>query len=136
LRLNEERYHVKPYEVIILNNWGGFISHHTEDVDTARSYLEKGYYIALENGMYTWTGYCVVNRLYISFWGSDTLGEVLEKIDSVLPWLKRFDENMAQYFSAIKATLSNLREPVGDWRVPSESVWPSANEVVQPSALW
>jgi Nif-specific regulatory protein len=131
LRLNEERYHFKPYEAIILNNWGGFISHHTEDVDTARSYLEKGYYIALENGMYTWTGYCVINRLYISFWGSDTLGEVLEKIDGVLPWLKRFDQNMAQYFSAIKATLLNLREPAEDWRVLSESVWPNGNEVVR-----
>ena len=71
LRLNEERYHVKPYEAIILNNWGGFISHHTEDVPTARHYTwSEVYYIALENGMYYWTGYCAINHMYMSFLGA------------------------------------------------------------------
>jgi predicted ATPase len=131
LRLNEERYHVKPYEAIILNNWGGFISHHTEDVHTARAYLDKGYYIALENGMYQWTGYCAINRLYISFWGPDTLDELVERIDRTLPWLRRFDQNMAQYFCAIKATTFNLRQAVDNWRILPDSVWPNADKVVK-----
>ena len=130
LRLNEERYRIKPYDAIILNNWGGFISHHTEDVDTARGYLEKGYYIALENGMYQWTGYCAINRMYMSFWGTDTLPEVVQKIDETLPWLKRFDQNMAEYFSAIKATIVNLRQPATDWRLLSEEVWAGSEKVV------
>ena len=130
LRLNEERYRFKPYEAIILNNWGGFIAHHTEDVDSARQYFDKGYYIALENGMYTWTGYCAINRLYMSAWGPDTLQEVFERVDETLPWLKRFDQNMAQYFCAIKASLSNARDVRDDWRVLPESIWPNADAVV------
>ena len=93
-------------------------------------YLDKGYYIALENGMYTWTGYCAINRLYMSAWGPDTLQEVFERVDETLPWLKRFDQNMAQYFCAIKASLSNARDVRDDWRVLPESIWPNADAVV------
>src|SRR5205807_2161023 len=67
----------------------------------------------------------------MSFWGPDTLGEVIEKIDKTLPWLQRFDQNMAQYFCAIKATIFNLREEVEDWRALSESLWREAEHVVQ-----
>ena len=75
-RLNEERYHVKPYEAIILDCLGGFISHHTQDIPTALTQLERGYYVALENGMYTWVGYCAINALYMSFWGPYSLEEI------------------------------------------------------------
>ncbi len=77
-RLNEERYHVKPYEAIILDCLGGFISHHTQDIPTALTQLERGYYVALENGMYTWVGYCAINALYMSFWGPYSLEEIRE----------------------------------------------------------
>ena len=130
LRLNDERYRFKPYEAIILNNWGGFIAHHTEDIESARRYLDRGYYVALENGMYQWTGYCAINRLYMSAWGPDTIEQVLEQIDHNLPWLKRFDQNMAQYFCAIKASLWNARHVCDDWRAPAEPIWPDADEVV------
>jgi predicted ATPase/signal transduction histidine kinase/CheY-like chemotaxis protein len=109
-RLNEERYHVKPYEAIVLDCLGGFVTHHTQDVATAISQLERGYCVALENGMYTWVGYCAINALYLSFWGPYTLPEIQHRIDSNLPWLARFDPNMAGYFSIFRMAIDDLTE--------------------------
>ena len=109
-RLNEERYHVKPYEAIILDCLGGFISHHTQDVATAQAQLERGYYVALENGMYTWVGYCAINALYLSFWGPYSLEEIRNRIEANLPWLKRFDPNMASYFCMFRSAIGQLLE--------------------------
>ena len=110
-RLNEERYHVKPYEAIVLDCLGGFVTHHTQDVATAIAQLERGYCVALENGMYTWVGYCAINALYLSFWGPYTLPEIRHRIDSNLPWLARFDPNMASYFRMFRMVIDDLTLP-------------------------
>jgi predicted ATPase/signal transduction histidine kinase/CheY-like chemotaxis protein len=109
-RLNERRYHVKPYEAIVLDCLGGFVTHHTQDVATAISQLERGYCVALENGMYTWVGYCAINALYLSFWGPYTLAEIRNRIDGNLPWLARFDPNMASYFRMFRMVIDDLTQ--------------------------
>jgi predicted ATPase/signal transduction histidine kinase/CheY-like chemotaxis protein len=130
-RLNEERYHVKPYEAIILDCLGGFISHHTQDIPTALTQLERGYYVALENGMYTWVGYCAINALYMSFWGPYSLEEIRERIDANLPWLTRFDPNMASYFCIFRSTLAQLLETRSNRRDLVQQKWPECPGVLE-----
>jgi len=130
-RLNEERYHVKPYEAIILDCLGGFISHHTEDIPTAQAQLERGYYVALENGMYTWVGYCAINALYMSFWGPYSLEEIRKRIEANLPWLKRFDPNMASYFCMFRSAIGQLLETTIDRCDWARRAWPEAEQVIE-----
>jgi predicted ATPase/signal transduction histidine kinase/CheY-like chemotaxis protein/tRNA A-37 threonylcarbamoyl transferase component Bud32 len=130
LRLNDDKYQIKPYEALILNMWGGFVSHYTEHLDRSREHLMRGYYSGVENGAYQWAGYCAINFLSMCFWGTDSLKEVSEKIDKITPGLKKVDPNMVQYYYAIKATIYNLIEPVEDWSVLDESVWPNAKDIL------
>ncbi|MEG4353682.1 SpoIIE family protein phosphatase, partial [Microcoleus sp. LAD1_D3] len=130
LRLNDDKYQIKPYEALILNMWGGHTSHYTEHLDRSREHLMRGYYSGVENGAYQWAGYCAVNYLFMCFWGIDSLKEVSEKIDKITPGLKKVDPNMVQYYYAIKATIYNLIEPVEDWSVLDESIWPNAKELL------
>jgi len=129
-RLNEERYHVKPYEAIILDCLGGFISHHTQNIPTALTQLERGYYVALENGMYTWVGYCAINSLYLSFWGPYSLEEIRARIDANLPWLTRFDPNMASYFRIFRTAIAQLLEK-GSNRCDLAKAWPECAAVLE-----
>ncbi len=76
LRLNDKKYHVKPYEALILNMWGGFVSHYTEHLDRSKEHLMRGYYSGVENGSYQWAGYCAINFLFMCFWGTDSLKEL------------------------------------------------------------
>ncbi len=131
LRLNDEKYQMKRYEALILNMWGGFVSHYTEHLDRSREHLMRGYYSGVENGAYQWAGYCACNYLFMCFWGTDSLKKLSEKIDKITPGLKKIDPNMVQYYYAIKATIYNLIEPVEDWNVLDESLWPNANEVLK-----
>jgi predicted ATPase/serine phosphatase RsbU (regulator of sigma subunit)/tRNA A-37 threonylcarbamoyl transferase component Bud32 len=130
LRLNDDKYQIKPYEALILNMWGGFVSHYTEHLDRSREHLIRGYYSGVENGAYQWAGYCAINFLAMCFWGTDSLKEVSEKIDKITPGLKKVDPNMVQYYYATKATIYNLIEPVEDWSVLDESVWPNAKNIL------
>jgi predicted ATPase/tRNA A-37 threonylcarbamoyl transferase component Bud32 len=114
LRLNDDKYQIKPYEALILNMWGGFASHYTEHLDRSREHLMRGYYSGVENGAYQWAGYCAINFLFMCFWGTDSLTELSEKINKIIPGLKKVDPNMVQYYYAIKATIYNLIEPVED----------------------
>jgi predicted ATPase/signal transduction histidine kinase/CheY-like chemotaxis protein/tRNA A-37 threonylcarbamoyl transferase component Bud32 len=131
LRLNDDKYQIKPYEALILNMWGGFVSHYTEHLDRSREHLIRGYYSGVENGAYQWAGYCAINFLCMCFWGPDSLKEVSEKIDKITPGLKKVDPNMVQYYYAIKATIYNLIEPVEDWSVLDESLWPNAKDILK-----
>jgi predicted ATPase/signal transduction histidine kinase/CheY-like chemotaxis protein/tRNA A-37 threonylcarbamoyl transferase component Bud32 len=133
LRLNDGKYQVKPYEALILNMWGGFVSHCTEHLDRSREYLMRGYYSGVDNGAYQWAGYCAINYLFMCFWGTDSLKELSEKIDKITPGLKKVDPNMVQYYYAIKASIYNLIEPVEDWNVLDESLWPNAKEILKSS---
>ncbi|MBE9187508.1 AAA family ATPase [Microcoleus sp. LEGE 07076] len=130
LRLNDEKYQMKRYEALILNMWGGFVSHYTEHLDRSKEHLMRGYYSGVENGAYQWAGYCAINFLFMCFWGTDSLKELSEKIDKFIPGLKKIDPNMVQYYYAVKATIYNLIEPVEDWSVLDESVWPNAKEII------
>ncbi|GAB4193667.1 MAG: AAA family ATPase [Coleofasciculaceae cyanobacterium] len=131
LRLNDDKYQIKPYEALILNMWGGFVSHYTEHLDRSREHLIRGYYSGVENGAYQWAGYCAINFLCMCFWGTDSLKEVSEKIDKITPGLKKVDPNMVQYYYAIKATIYNLIEPVEDWSVLDESLWSNAKDILK-----
>ncbi|MEG4105748.1 AAA family ATPase [Microcoleus sp. S13_C5] len=131
LRLNDEKYQMKRYEALILNMWGGFVSHYTEHLDRSKEHLMRGYYSGVENGAYQWAGYCAINFLFMCFWGTDSLKELSEKIDKMIPGLKKVDPNMVQYYYAIKATIYNLIEPVEDWSVLDESLWPNAKEIIK-----
>ncbi|WP_242715538.1 AAA family ATPase [Microcoleus vaginatus] len=131
LRLNDDKYQMKPYEALILNMWGGFVSHYTEHLDRSKDHLMRGYYSGVENGAYQWAGYCAANFLFMCFWGTDSLKELSEKIDKITPGLKKVDPNMVQYYYAIKATIYNLIEPVEDWSVLDESLWPNAKEIIK-----
>ncbi|MGB3558561.1 MAG: AAA family ATPase [Geitlerinemataceae cyanobacterium] len=131
LRLNDDKYQIKAYEALILNMWGGFVSHYTEHLDRSKEYLMRGYYSGVENGAYQWAGYCAINYLFMCFWGTDSLKELSEKIDKMIPGLKKVDPNMVQYYYAIKATIHNLSEPVEDWSVLDESLWPNAKDVLK-----
>ncbi|XZN90462.1 MAG: ATP-binding protein [Microcoleus sp.] len=130
LRLNDDKYQIKPYEALILNMWGGFVSHYTEHLDRSKEHLMRGYYSGVENGAYQWAGYCAINFLFMCFWGTDSLKELSEKIDRITPGLRKVDPNMVQYYYAIKATIYNLIEPVEDWSVLDESLWPNAKEII------
>ncbi|MGC1394478.1 MAG: adenylate/guanylate cyclase domain-containing protein, partial [Coleofasciculaceae cyanobacterium] len=130
LRLNDEKYQMKRYEALILNMWGGFVSHYTEHLDRSKEHLMRGYYSGVENGAYQWAGYCAINFLFMCFWGTDSLKELSEKIDKIIPGLKKVDPNMVQYYYAVKATIYNLIEPVEDWSVLDESLWPNAKEII------
>ncbi len=130
MRLNEERYRVKPYEAIILDCSGGFISHHTQDVEVARKELDRGYDVALQHGMYTWAGYCAINWMYMSFWGPESLDNVTGRIEKMLPWLKRFDQSMADYFCVFRSAIRKLVEPSAHWSEPSAE-WPDAENVLR-----
>lgn len=130
LRLNDDKYQIKPYEALILNMWGGFVSHYTEHLDRSREHLMRGYYSGVENGAYQWAGYCAINYLFICFWGTDSLKELSDRIDKITPGLRKVDPNMVQYYYAIKASIYNLIEPVEDWSVFDESLWPNAKEIV------
>ncbi|MEG4858815.1 AAA family ATPase [Microcoleus sp. K1-B6] len=131
LRLNDDKYQIKPYEALILNMWGGFVSHYTEHLDRSREHLMRGYYSGVENGAYQWAGYCAINSLFMCFWGTDSLKELSEKIEKITPGLKKIDPNMVQYYYAIKATIYNLIEPVEDWSVLDEALWPNAKEILK-----
>jgi len=131
LRLNDDKYQIKPYEALILNMWGGFVSHYTEHLDRSKEHLMRGYYSGVENGAYQWAGYCAINCLFMCFWGTDSLKELSEKIDKIIPGLKKVDPNMVQYYYAIKATIYNLIEPVEDWSVLDESLWPNSKELIK-----
>lgn len=131
LRLNDDKYQVKPYEALILNMWGAFVSHYTEHLDRSKEHLMRGYYSGVENGAYQWAGYCAVNFLFMCFWGTDSLKKVSEKNDKIIPGLKKVDPNMVQYYYAIKATIYNLIEPVEDWSVLDESLWPNSQEIIK-----
>ncbi|MEG4352780.1 adenylate/guanylate cyclase domain-containing protein, partial [Microcoleus sp. LAD1_D3] len=131
LRLNDDKYQMKRYEALILNMWGGFVSHYTEHLDRSKEHLMRGYYSGVENGAYQWAGYCAINFLFMCFWGTDSLKELSEKIDKIIPGLKKVDPNMVQYYYAIKATIYNLTEPVEDWSVLDESLWPNAKEIIK-----
>jgi predicted ATPase/signal transduction histidine kinase/CheY-like chemotaxis protein len=130
LRLNDDKYQIKPYEALILNTWGGFVSHYTEHLDRSKEHLMRGYYSGVENGAYQWAGYCAINFLFMCFWGTDSLKELSEKIDKIIPGLKKVDPNMVQYYYAVKATIYNLIEPVEDWSVLDESLWPNAKDIL------
>ncbi|HXI39342.1 MAG TPA: GAF domain-containing protein, partial [Bryobacteraceae bacterium] len=130
-RLNEERYHVKPYEAIILDCLGGFISHHTQNIPTALTQLERGYYVALENGMYTWVGYCAINSLYLSFWGPYSLEEIRARIEANLPWLTRFDPNMASYFRIFRSAMAQLLETRSNRCDLAHQAWPECASVLE-----
>ncbi|MBW4681389.1 MAG: AAA family ATPase [Microcoleus vaginatus WJT46-NPBG5] len=131
LRLNDDKYQMKRYEALILNMWGGFVSHYTEPLDRSKEHLMRGYYSGVENGAYQWAGYCAINFLFMCFWGTDSLKELSEKIDKIIPGLKKVDPNMVQYYYAVKATIYNLIEPVEDWSVLDESLWPNAKEIIK-----
>ncbi|MEG5036090.1 AAA family ATPase [Microcoleus sp. AT3-D2] len=131
LKLNDEKYQMKRYEALILNMWGGFVSHYTEHLDRSKEHLMRGYYSGVENGAYQWAGYCAINFLFMCFWGTDSLKELSEKIDKIIPGLKKVDPNMVQYYYAVKATIYNLIEPVEDWSVLDESLWPNAKEIIK-----
>ncbi|EGK86803.1 GAF domain-containing protein [Microcoleus vaginatus PCC 9802] len=131
LRLNDDQYQMKRYEALILNMWGGFVSHYTEPLDRSKEHLMRGYYSGVENGAYQWAGYCAINFLFMCFWGTDSLKELSEKIDKIIPGLKKVDPNMVQYYYAVKATIYNLIEPVEDWSVLDESLWPNAKEIIK-----
>ncbi|MGB7443381.1 MAG: AAA family ATPase [Coleofasciculaceae cyanobacterium] len=131
LRLNDDKYQMKRYEALILNMWGGFVSHYTEHLDRSKEHLMRGYYSGVENGSYQWAGYCAANYLFMCFWGTDSLKEVSEKIDKITPGLKKFDPNMVQYYYAVKATIYNLIEPVEDWSVLDEALWPNAKDILK-----
>lgn len=131
LKLNDDKYQIKPYEALILNMWGGFVSHYTEHLDRSREHLMRGYYSGLENGAYQWAGYCAINFLFMCFWGTDSLKELSEKIDNITPGLKKIDPNMVQYYYAVKATIYNLIEPVEDWSILDESLWPNAKDILK-----
>ncbi|WP_254568459.1 AAA family ATPase [Oscillatoria sp. HE19RPO] len=131
LKLNDEKYQMKRYEALILNMWGGFVSHYTEHLDRSKEHLMRGYYSGVENGAYQWAGYCAINFLFMSFWGTDSLKELSGKIDKIIPGLKKVDPNMVQYYYAVKATIYNLIEPVEDWTVLDESLWPNAKEIIK-----
>ncbi|MFB8792275.1 MAG: AAA family ATPase [Potamolinea sp.] len=131
LRLNDDKYQIKSYESLILNIWGGLVSHCAEHIDRSREYLMRGYSSGVENGSYQWAGYCAVNFLFMCFWGTDSLKEVSEKINKITPVLKKVDPNMVQYYYAIKATIYNLIEPVEDWSVLDESLWPNAKDILK-----
>ncbi|AFZ19629.1 hybrid sensor histidine kinase/response regulator [Allocoleopsis franciscana] len=131
LRLNDDKYQMKRYEALILNMWGGFVSHYTEPLDRSKEHLMRGYYSGVANGAYQWAGYCAINFLFMCFWGTDSLKELSEEIDKIIPGLKKVDPNMVQYYYAIKATIYNLIEPVEDWSVLNESLWPNAKEIIK-----
>jgi len=131
LRLNDEKYQIKEYEALILDMWGSFACHYKESVDISRKYLVRGYYSGVENGSYQWAGYCAVNILFQSFWGSDTLYEAEERVDKITPGLSKIDQNMVQYFYAVKASIHNLKEDVEEWSVLSEDLWPNFKEVLK-----
>ncbi|HBY76675.1 MAG TPA: hypothetical protein DEG47_06660, partial [Cyanobacteria bacterium UBA11148] len=129
LKLNDDKYQIKPYESLILNMWGAVGSHYTEHLDRTREHLMRGYYSGVENGSYQWAGYCAFNCLCMCFWGTDSLKEVSEKIEKIIPGLKKIDPNMVQYYYAIKATVYNLTEPVDDWSVLE--LWQNADDIVK-----
>ena len=131
LRLNDEKYHVKAYEALILDMWGTFVCPYKKPIPIAREYLMRGYYSGVENGSYQWAGYCAGISLFQSYWGPDTLDEVADRIDKIIPGLRKIDPNMAQYYYAIKAGIHNLREPVSDWSILSADIWPDAQEVLK-----
>ncbi len=131
LRLNDEKYQIKPYESLILNLWGGLVSHFAEHLDRSKEHLIRGYHSGVENGSYQWAGYTAANFLLMCFWGNNSLKETLEKIDKITPGLKKIDPNMVQYYYAIKATIYNLIEPVEDWNVLDESLWPNAKDILK-----
>ncbi|MGR3302035.1 MAG: ATP-binding sensor histidine kinase [Candidatus Scalindua sp.] len=133
LRLNDQRYHEKAYEALILDMWGTFVCHYKEPIKIARDHLMRGYYSGVENGSYQWAGYCAMISLFMTFWGDNTLNEVSEKIEKVLPGLEKVDPNMAQYYYAVKATVFNLKEPVKEKIVLYETVWPNINKVLKVS---
>ncbi len=134
LKLNDEKYQVKAYEALILNMWGGHVSHYTESIENAKDCLMRGYYSGVESGSYQWAGYCATNYLYQVFWGPGVLSEVLEKIKKIIPVLVKIDPNMVQYFFAIKATIFNLTHLSKDRCSLSDEVWPHVDEVIQNSA--
>ena len=130
LRLKDGKYQIKRYEALILNLWGGFVSHYTEHLDRSKEHLMRGYYSGVKNGAYQWAGYCAINYLFMCFWGTDSLKDLSEKIAKIIPGLKKVYPNMVQYYYAIKATIYNLMEPVEDWSVLDESLWPNAKEII------
>jgi predicted ATPase/signal transduction histidine kinase/CheY-like chemotaxis protein/tRNA A-37 threonylcarbamoyl transferase component Bud32 len=129
LRLNDDKYQLKSYESLILNMWGAVGSHYTEHIERTREHLMRGYYSGVENGSYQWAGYCAFNCLCMYFWGTDSLKEVSEKIEKIIPGLKKIDPNMVQYYYAINATVYNLAEPVDDWSVLE--LWSDADDIIK-----
>ncbi|MDM8557873.1 ATP-binding sensor histidine kinase [Candidatus Parabeggiatoa sp. HSG14] len=135
LRLNEERYHEKLHDALILDMWGTFVCHHKEPLPNAREYLLRGYYSGVETGSYQWGGYCAMIHVFMCFWGLHTLPGVLDKVDKIVPGLQEIDPHMIQlqYYYAVKATALNLIEPVEDWSILSEAAWPEVNEFLKVS---
>ncbi|MCP4396386.1 MAG: AAA family ATPase, partial [bacterium] len=131
LRLNDEKYHIKAYEALILDMWGTFVCPYKKSVDISRTYLMRGYYSGVENGSYQWAGYCAIVSLFQSFWGPDTLDEVEKTVERIVPGLGKIDPNMVQYYYAVKATIHNLKEPVPDWSMFSEEFWPDSRKVLK-----
>ena len=81
--------------------------------------------------MYTWVGYCAINALYMSFWGPYSLEEIRNRIEANLPWLKRFDPNMASYFCMFRSAIGQLLETAiarCDW---ARRAWPEAEQVME-----
>ncbi len=131
LKLNDEKYHIKAYEALIYDMFGTFVSPYKEPIPVARNILMQGYYSGLENGSYQWAGYCAIISLFQSFWGPDTLSEVSDRIERISPGLQKIDQNMLQYYYAVKATIFNLTEPNRQWEVLSESIWHNSTEILK-----
>jgi PAS domain S-box-containing protein len=130
LKLNDEKYHIKAYEALIYDMFGTFVSPYKESIPVARDILMRGYYSGLENGSYQWAGYCAIISLFQSFWGLDTLDEVSSRIERISPGLQKIDQNMLQYYYAVKATIFNLTEQNSSWQILSESIWPNSTEIL------
>ncbi|MDY6855407.1 MAG: AAA family ATPase [Thermodesulfobacteriota bacterium] len=130
VRLNDERYCNRTNEALIMNIWGGFISHHIEPIDSARNHLMRGYKSGLQNGAYYWAGYCAVNFIMGCFWGTNTLEHLSKKIDEILPVLCKVDQNMAQFFYGIKAGIFNLTTVVED-KADLSHIWPDSTKVIE-----
>ncbi|MGK0289148.1 MAG: putative ATPase/GAF domain-containing protein, partial [bacterium] len=131
LRLNDEKYQVKEYEALILDMWGSFACPYKKPLKISCNFLSRGFYSGLENGSYQWAGYCAVNLLFQSFWGSDNIKETIERINSIIPSLRKVDQNMAQYYYAIKATIHNLTHEVEDWSILPDTIWPNATAILE-----
>ena len=133
LVLNAGKYGEPAHEALILDMWGTFVCHYSEPINNARDYLMRGYRSGIETGSYQWAGYCAMINLFMSFWGPETLGNVSENIDNILPGLEKIDPNMAQYYYAIKATHHNLTLETDDHCRLSKVIWPNARLVYERS---